>query len=594
MATARYEVLSQTIEVLLSPGSALFDVPIFQRSYAWGAEEIGQLMDDVFGEADRAELPYFLGSVVLAAKDESSTGRKGDLVLDGQQRLTTISLLIAALIFKMKQAGDEDAIENNTYLFSKAMKGKKSPKLTLQKEDAAAFEALLTNPDSRNEQKYKTSRVSFAFNRLILDLEKYANENTEFSKEANPYQKMLQRLLYDVELVRITAPSERDAFRLFETLNDRGLSLSAADLIKNKLFSQCGGELEDAVEAWTGMLGMIADDDVVNYLRAYWISFHGFARKRRLYDYYRGHIEKLSPVEAALFAIKLDDTSRAYNQIIAPNPKGSSWRDDVVEILERLELLRAKSCRPVLLALSRSGQEEMLCGAQICESIAIRYSLVGEKNPNVLEAIYSDICKTIRDSSDPWQDILGSRHLLEIPDDEEFREKLLTVSVSTINSGWREFLSKLNAFNGTGETKIQRGGRVHVEHILSQTPRASALSEAGLSQEEAGLLIYKIGNLTLLSGKKNKQASNRPFSEKVAHYSSSEIAMTRRIGELVSWSKSQIDERTKEMADLAVTAFPHPRNIILSYQSANRDQSALYLPNGGISGSKVTEAVNPS
>ena len=119
MANSKYEVVSQTVEGLLSLGTAQFEVPPFQRTYSWGADEINQLIDDVFGESPELpdnELPYFLGSIVLATKEDGASGP--DLILDGQQRLTTLSLLISVLIQKLDESGAEDVSDYRAYLVS--------------------------------------------------------------------------------------------------------------------------------------------------------------------------------------------------------------------------------------------------------------------------------------------------------------------------------------------------------------------------------------------------------------------------------------------------------------------------------------------
>jgi uncharacterized protein with ParB-like and HNH nuclease domain len=251
MANSKYEVVSQTVEVLLSPGTAQFEVPPFQRTYSWSADEINQLVDDVFGESPElpnSELPYFLGSIVLAAKEEND-GSGPDLILDGQQRLTTLSLIIAALIQKLNEGGADEAGEYRTYLFSRRVRGQSRPIVLLQSEDRRVYELLIREPPNYKEAKYKNTSIGVALAKIYTAIERYVGQAKSESAANDSYGTMLERLLYDVELVRITAPSERDAFRLFEILNDRGLALSAADLIKNKLFSRCGTEIEDATDA---------------------------------------------------------------------------------------------------------------------------------------------------------------------------------------------------------------------------------------------------------------------------------------------------------------------------------------------------------
>lgn len=557
MASSKYEVASQTIEVLLSPDTAEFEVPPFQRTYSWGADEINQLFDDIFSEPANGDLPYFLGSIVLASK-EDSVGSGRDLILDGQQRLTTISLTIAALIDKLSEDEGNEVGMLKTRLFSYRLGTRPKPKIMLQGDDRRLYEDLVKEPSKHNESKYRNTRIGVGLNKVYKAIEQVRATTTI------TYETMLERLLYNVEVVRITAPSEKDAFRLFETLNDRGLALSAADLIKNKLFSQCGHELEDAIDAWSQVVALTKGDDVVNFLRYFWIAVHGFVRKRGMYDKYRGYIDTLDATEATLFTLELAETAKDYEQIIDPNT--CDWGSEIKDALTRLNLYRARSCRPAILACRKYRPNDLHKVIDLCESITVRYSIVGEKNPNRLEIIYAEICKALRNSELPLAELFEreplSQLLSEIPPDEEFRSRLEVMEISSINTAWREILVRINEKLSTGETRIESPNRVQVEHILPQTPRATVLTESNLSLEGAASLISRLGNLTLWSGIRNREASNKPFSSKRNRYATSEIAMTNQLDMYEKWSSEQISHRSELFANLATDIYPHPRTIV--------------------------------
>jgi hypothetical protein len=567
MANSKYEVVSQTVEGLLSLGTAQFEVPPFQRTYSWGADEINQLIDDVFGESPEVpntELPYFLGSIVLATKEDGAPGP--DLILDGQQRLTTLSLLISVLIHRLADSGVEDVSDYRAYLVSRRVKGQPRPKVLLQNEDRRVYESLIREPSNYKDPKYKNTSIGVALARIYVGVDQYVELAKSNTSASDIYGTMLERILYDVEIVRITAPSEKDAFRLFETLNDRGLALSAADLIKNKLFSRCGSEIEDATDSWASVVACTKDDDIVDFLRYYWIASHGLVRKRGLYDKYRNHINTLGPTEAALLAIELDESARTYEQVVNPNPKTYSWGEEVAFTLERLNTYRARGCRPVILACSKYRPDDVPRIAYLCESITVRHSIVGEKSTNRLEAIYAEICKALRSSRGSVQEIFAredlSAYLREIPSDTEFVNKLENMEVLSVTPAWREILAQINSRLGTGETRVESPNRVHVEHILPQNPRATVLTESDVSMEEAAQLVSRIGNLTLLSGRKNREASNKPFSDKRANYAVSEIAMTQQLAAYDRWRKEQIEARSTKLAATAAEVYPHPASII--------------------------------
>ena len=563
MADAKYAVESKSVELLLGPDSVSFRVPEFQRRYAWGAEEVIQLLDDLYydtfwlGDTSSREVPYFLGSIVLAQKDGMC------LILDGQQRLITISLILIILRAELEKLGFEDAVQIRKYLQSGKIGQKKAPKLKLQPGDAELYEKTLRSLEHYQQSGYQRFTLAHAMKRIHTRLNEYVTHacQTKYRKPVDVLAKMLDILLYGVEFVTITSPSESDAFKLFETLNDRGLALNAADLIKNKLFAQCAKDkalLDDAIEAWTNMIELIGDREIVNFLRYFWIASEGFVRKRALYDVFRKKLETLGATEAVQFAFELQKYATLYQHIASPNPKTCPWGEDVAEALQRLVNYKARSYRPALLACAVERSNDMAQLVTACESITIRHSIVGERNPNQLEKIYADLCVALRkDKSRPVQEILMDTGF-DIPDDGEFEKSFAKIDLTSVTTAWREILVRLNSLLSTGETRVEGTTKVHVEHILPRKPGAKTLQEANLKPQEADELIGRIGNLTLLSGKINREISNKPFSIKRKRYESSEIALTRSIAKEERWGREEIEKRSRELAKLAIEAYPWP------------------------------------
>jgi hypothetical protein len=555
MSNSKYEVSTKTIETLLSPNSSTFEIPVFQRPYSWRREQIDQLMDDIFTTPPE-ELPYFLGSIVLADKDKKTSDSR-IVILDGQQRLTTITLLIYAFIHKLKLEGLEDIVEHKRYISSKPIKGKRELKIKLQQgEDKNAYEAILSDEILEPFEKYKSTSIVKALKSIFDYIEK--------NKKNSSLEDMFQRLLCSVELVCITASSERDAFRLFETLNDRGLSLSSADLIKNKIFSKCSENTRDeAVESWSNITEYTQDDDIVKFLRHYWISAHGNVRKRQTYETYREHLETLNEEESIQFIASIEESASYFEQIINPNPRKCIWGAEVAEVLDRLLSYRATQVRPFILALAKHSPEHILTGVKICESITVRSSIIGSRNPSSIEKVYFELSQMLQ-KEDPWRLIFESKVLKDIVSDEEFVEDFSSISVASVTPALREILSQVNAAMSTGETYIQKGKQVHVEHIFPQKPSIEALQESGIKKSDVSDYSCRIGNLTLLSGAYNRKASNKAFSLKRSIYEKSDILMTRKLASFEHWGVKEIDHRSNELSDFAVQAYPHPIEIIKS------------------------------
>jgi hypothetical protein len=157
------------------------------------------------------------------------------------------------------------------------------------------------------------------------------------------------------------------------------LALSAADLIKNKLFQQASSqqrELDDCKEAWSNVLTATRDDDIVDFLRYYWIATQRFVRKQYLYNHYKKHISALSAKEAGNFALGLYFAAFDYAQIVNPRTGTKFGVPEIADAVERLNVYRARQCRPVLLAcsdsVSKNREVDLARVVRICESITVR------------------------------------------------------------------------------------------------------------------------------------------------------------------------------------------------------------------------------
>jgi hypothetical protein len=555
-----YSVANRSVVDLFAADSIAFQIPPFQRRYAWGAEQVSELVADLYQDEDwrkattRARVPYFLGSIVLAK------GEGPDLVLDGQQRLTTISLLIAVLKEKIAAQNWAEAIELEKYLTAGRFGQEKTAKIILQPEDEKTYSELIREPRSYTYPNLEKSRLAIAVRQISTMLDRYAQEAVAQGADLRSVlSRMVQKLLYEVVLVRIDAPSEAAAFRLFETLNDRGLLLNAADLIKNKLFMRCGDEyLSEVKEIWKEILHLVEPKEIVNFLRYYWIAFHGEVREHKLYDEFGTDLNWKQPLEAITFARDLRASAQLYRLISRPELRTDRFENETMEGLQRLATFRARSCRPVLLLCARNAPDILPAVVQACESITVRYSVIGRRIPNELERAYSRVCRRL--VGNPEDVLLVLRDELDqlVPNDEEFTADFLKIRLVRVSNTWRTILERLAEISGSAETHVLRSRRVHVEHILPQKPSRAALKESGLTDEEAKELIGRMGNLTLLSGPKNQANSNGPFSRKRSGFKDSDIRLNRRIAEYDNWGKSEIEGRTQELAALAVEAWPWP------------------------------------
>ena len=548
MPKGSYRVETRRIEDLFDARSVYFAVPEFQRSYAWSPDEVTELLDDVYDDTARggASSTYFLGAIVLAGGDPL-------LVLDGQQRLATVSLLLAAIAERLRPLDSEHAQRLRNMLWGGRFGQRPQPKLTLQPGDRDLFRALLDSPSSNQPGREPLRRALATIQRHIdavvqRDLRPGRNPKTDLIE-------LGRRVLNDVELVQIVAPTESDAFRLFETLNDRGLPLNAADLIKNKLFARAGECIDDVKSAWLQTLERTGPDEILGFLRYYWAAFHGAVRKDALYEAFGGRLEHLDAVETLSLANELAENAELYAAIAMPS-RSRRWDTDTVEALQRLVDLRVRSCRPLLLAVARCDESLVPRIVQICESASVRYLVVGGY-PSVLERAFDDASRRLASTAVEEIDATVRDALRPVvPSDAEFEEAFAKRRVPRVGPGDRALLLKLNAVQASGETTVRGTREVHVEHVLARNPSPRSLSESALDPDEASELCEHIGNLTLLSGRRNVSISNAEFSRKREAFEGSEIALNRWIAMRTRWGRAEIEQRDRVLARVACAAWP--------------------------------------
>lgn len=564
MLGATYDVTELNVEGLLKPDSVAFEVPTFQRRYAWRSEEVEELLADLYENDDWMSksgeaLPYFLGSIVLA-KSRKSDGSSTDLVLDGQQRITTVSLILAVFKHKLEMLGSTETETFKSCLLTGELGETKVPKIKLQKEDEKTYVTLCTFPDQCAEPEFRKNLLVQAVRKISAGIDEYSMDlmkKHQLHTQQDALIRMAKRLLYSVKFVRITAPTEAAAFRLFETLNDRGLALSAADLIKNKIFSDCGEKHRDEVrESWKEITEAVGNDEVVNFLRNFMIAFYKSSRKETLYDDLKNVIEEKKKMPAGVigFVTEIKEAALVYKHIASPTDQ-APWGSDTVETLKRINTFRARSCRPALLICARRALPSLGKLARAVEVTTVRYSIVGEHKPVTLEKAYAYMCKGLRKNPKAVDEVIAELAQF-IPKDAEFKENFSRLDVDNVSSTWREILISLNNILATGETRVQGPDKVHVEHILPRSPAKAALIEANLTLKEAAELSSRIGNLTLLDGKKNQSVSNKEFSYKRPFFEGSEISLNINISKQLKWGSDEIEARSQELAQLAVQAWP--------------------------------------
>jgi len=299
-------------------------VPIYQRSYAWQAEHVSDLLNDISTAMTGGAAEYFIGSIVTR---DSSDDRVE--VADGQQRLATATILIAAIRDYLQELGDQDraAQVSSERLYQKDLLTQElTPRLTLNDGDNDFFIKRVLHPPGDPLRAVGQSSAAHARIEKAAQLAKeYVARQAASGDPLPSLVALLNYVMDSVKAIWVQVPDDTNAFMVFETLNDRGLALAITDLLKNHLFNTAGRRLDEARRAWTAMvssLESVGDEEVVlTFLRHYWSSRNGLVREKDLYP----QIKKQTSNEARAisFAKELERGASAYCAIC--NPEGDYW-----------------------------------------------------------------------------------------------------------------------------------------------------------------------------------------------------------------------------------------------------------------------------
>jgi uncharacterized protein with ParB-like and HNH nuclease domain len=529
-----------------------FRVPAYQRSYAWEAEHVEALLADVNDAIKSKEKEYFLGSIVVTGPVE----RRYEVV-DGQQRLTTVSLLISAIRDRFREERDYEAETSirNDFLANVDRKTKeREPKLALNEVDNELYQELIEDRSAIDESRYPRQ----SHKRLLAAakcMRIYIDELCVQSKDSEEtLHEWLDYLETNLKVILVIAPDDSNAFVIFETLNDRGLELAISDLLKNYLFHRSGDKIEETKNRWLTMVATLesASDDplIVTYLRHFAMSKYGLVREKELFGIIK---KKVTSKKLALqFSTELSNTARTYAGLI--NTDHELWTEyDVAtrDAVYALNLLGMVQVRPLLLAiLDKFEPKKVSVAFKRLVAVAVRFQIVGGAGGGTLERIYSDAARGVAEGKlSSIDEILTGFSTL--PTDSAFIAAFTVTSISK-QSLARYYLRMLES--GVPEASSELvpstdSGQVNLEHILPINPSEKWMDS--WPTDDAKAYQRRLGNMAIMAAKLNSSIGNQDFSTKKIELSKSHFYCTKIIGKASTWDQSAIEKRQTEMAEIA-------------------------------------------
>lgn len=512
-----------------------YSVPLFQRPYAWEKEQIEELWEDI----EKNPPPYFLGILILRRKNKDEFE-----IIDGQQRLATLMLLLKAGVELIKDEKPQKAQEIMDYYLNQKdpWKEEYKPTLTLGRKDKEKFDSLIFGAELRTRER----KPPASWKRLDAAINFFRKKLIELKREkgSDGIENFFRNQVTKLEFLDVYLESDSDVYLFFETLNDRGIDLSIADLVKNRVCEKADKQklnLDDCVRIIDEISQMLSDGRVKTFLHHYcWANSEEREPlpRAQIMNWYNRKIESTRNVIKD-FLEDLRISASLYAEFI--NPKNCS-NHRIKEVLRYLKALDATRCYPLLLQGRKSLPDKdfvKLCTA--VEILTFRHSTVLKRDAKILEKVYYRLAQELRNRASV-EDVIKELAKQEALEDDKIFIELFQKFEPKNQQIARYVLWKIEEIKSGEKTVRLDWDDLTVEHIL-----ARALDWKG--KEE---YLERLGNLTLLSIRLNPAASAKPFEEKKEELEKEKrIMLTKELLKYQVFTKNEIEERQREFSKLA-------------------------------------------
>ncbi len=544
-------------------------IPIYQRTYSWKLKECKQLWKDILASGkDDSTHDYFIGSIVYVTSETyQAAGLPNLLVIDGQQRLTTLSLIIIALSRYIKENKISAEITSekldNYYLLNTEEEGERRYKLILTRADKETLRKLIKDINLTDEDSMRIRENYEFFNEQI--------KQTDF----NIVYKGLEKL----SIIDVTLDRERDKPQLiFESLNSTGLELTQADLIRNYILM--GLEADEQRDLYTNFWypiernfghsekSVIFDRFIRDFLT---VKIGRIPTIREIYSEFKQY-SKNKDIKKLIEEIYT--YSRYYSNFALEKESDKGIKKVFCDINE----LRVDVSYPFILNLYRDYVEEKLSRKdfieilRLIESYVFRRAICGVPT-NSLNKTFAGLYKTI--NKDKHLESLKAVLMLHVsyrrmPNDEEFKKDLKLKDVYNFRSR-NYLLKKLENYKRKETVTVDS---YTIEHILPQNPDLSMEWQEALGEDWKEIQVkylHTIGNLTLTGY--NSELSDNPFNKKRdmdGGFRNSPIRLNKSLASLTTWNEEELKKRAVKISKLAEEIWPYPvidSTILEKYKS---------------------------
>lgn len=550
-----------------------FEIPTFQRDYSWDKNYYQTFLDDIIDNIScqngKLEInDYFIGTMVFAGKKSDDYVE----VVDGQQRLTVITILFSVIAEKFKKINNL-ILSDSTFEFvkskddygqavSKLNSSSSFPYFTSYIQSLDKSEIPKTNTDEEEYLKETYNFFDGYLNLSTLYEKKNDFKNLDVSDENERYIEILIKIRDQIlrsTLIAITTEDKESAYKIFEILNAKGKSLASIDLVKNIIFESFHSNTDrrdSADKYWADMKSQLRgrgnDTGLATFYRHFWISKYNKVKNTQLYDSFKKGVKKEDYFK---FLKELKEESKRYIQIIYPELKDYNNRQEykwlVQSFREISQTFGVVQSRIVFLALldlketNRISHKQLKKSITFIENFIFTHSTVLKKPANIYEVRFSKLAIELRkvtsqsETNDILKNFLYDVFEAKFPVFDEFEKAFMELNYSAnskmlSNPVTRYIIRKINQHKSGREIFADD---ITIEHILCE--------------DENNADTLNIGNLIGLERKINEQADSRDYPEKINFYKESSFLDVKEFIEKYQdreFTRDIVEERAKEMA----------------------------------------------
>lgn len=560
-------------------GSKQFVIPIFQRTYSWEEKNCQQLWDDIVRVGANEELnSHFVGSVVYIPESGVNASIPRWLVIDGQQRITTLSLLLLAIRDRLQAEGIQDPVSpeqiDDLYLRNRYGKELSAYRVLLTQTDKQTLMALVDGKESKGNDSLR-----------ILENLQFFREKIQSVDLSMVWKGIKKLMIVDVHLQQdIDNPQ-----MIFESMNSTGKALTQADLIRNFVLMGLPHDLQTRLylDYWRPMEVEFGSEnytkDFDEFMRYYLVIHTGNVRIRRgdVYDEFKAYSRK-HEVEALLASLK--EFAGYYCRVAL----GTESDPQLCNAFHDIRELRADVCYPMLMELCQDHQnkvlsrEDFLSVLSLVESYVFR-RVICDIPTNSLRQTFATFMRKVK--KDRYLESVQAVFLLlpsyrRFPGNEEFTRLIQTRNLYKFNrrSYW---LRRFENFDRKERVPVHE---YTIEHIMPQNENLGPQWRADLGEDWQRVhaqYLHTLGNLTLTGY--NSEYSDRSFQEKrdmKGGFRESPLKINQGLGSLDSWNEEAIQNRAQSLAQTAanIWSVPEvPQDILDAYKPKAPEGTAYSL-----------------